>query len=224
MFYYGVIEDNQDPKNLGRVRVRIFGIHTHNKEGLPTENLTWSYIAQPTTSSNFGINQFSVPEQGTTVMGIFTDKYKQNFLVTAVIPVSYDELPDFSKGFTDKDGKYPKENFMKNIPEVIEETQEKDFSDEPDFDYTSTYPKRKFIYRDGDNEVYIDNTENNNNIAIKHKTGTELRILKDGSFVIKSKNDMYISALGKTTINSSSDVKVNSSGEVFITGTKIKLN
>ena len=31
MFYYGVVEDRMDPLKIGRVRVRVFDVHTHQK-------------------------------------------------------------------------------------------------------------------------------------------------------------------------------------------------
>jgi hypothetical protein len=37
-WFHGVVEDNNDPLKLGRVRVRCFEYHTHNKEDLPTED------------------------------------------------------------------------------------------------------------------------------------------------------------------------------------------
>ena len=40
-FYLGVVEDRDDPLMLGRVRVRILGLHTHDKAVLPTADLPW---------------------------------------------------------------------------------------------------------------------------------------------------------------------------------------
>ena len=32
MIYFGVVEDRNDPLKIGRVRVRLFGLHTHIKQ------------------------------------------------------------------------------------------------------------------------------------------------------------------------------------------------
>jgi hypothetical protein len=40
-FYYGFVEDNVDPLKVGRVKVRILGIHTDNKNDIPTDHLPW---------------------------------------------------------------------------------------------------------------------------------------------------------------------------------------
>ena len=51
IWFNGVVEDRQDPQKLGRLRVRCVGIHTDNKEELPTADLPWSQLIHPITSS-----------------------------------------------------------------------------------------------------------------------------------------------------------------------------
>ena len=36
VWFNGVVEDRNDPQKLGRLRVRCVGIHTDNKDDLPT--------------------------------------------------------------------------------------------------------------------------------------------------------------------------------------------
>jgi len=50
-WWIGVVEDRDDPEKLGRVRVRIIGIHSDDKQILPTAQLPWSYILQSPTSA-----------------------------------------------------------------------------------------------------------------------------------------------------------------------------
>lgn len=78
-FYLGVVEDRSDPLMLGRVRVRILGLHTHDKALLPTEDLPWAYKIQQTTSgaiSGIGHAPVGVME-GTWVAVQFIDPDKQ---------------------------------------------------------------------------------------------------------------------------------------------------
>ena len=57
-FWYGIVEDRQDPQKVGRVRVRCLGYHTSNKEKLPTGDLPWSQVVLPITSSGIsGLGQ-----------------------------------------------------------------------------------------------------------------------------------------------------------------------
>lgn len=52
--WFGVVEDNGDPLGLGRVRVRIHGIHTPDKNELPTEGLPWAVVTGATDNPIIG--------------------------------------------------------------------------------------------------------------------------------------------------------------------------
>jgi len=78
-FMLGCVEDRNDPLMLGRARVRILGLHTHDKSLLPTEDLPWAYKIQPTTSgamTGIGHSPVGVME-GTWVAVQFIDPDKQ---------------------------------------------------------------------------------------------------------------------------------------------------
>ena len=118
MFYVGIVEDNEDPKKLGRLKIRIFGIHTENKENkeksqfLFTDDLPWAYPAFPASNSCIdGISDFSTIVPGTRVMVFFIDKNQQIPYYFAVLPFILDELPDFDKGFSDPNEEHPKEEY-----------------------------------------------------------------------------------------------------------------
>lgn len=74
---FGVVEDRQDPLKLGRVRVRVVGIHTSNKimgEGIPTEDLPWAMVMMPATSASIsGVGSSPNLVEGSWVMVIFMD-------------------------------------------------------------------------------------------------------------------------------------------------------
>ena len=74
-FFIGVVEDRNDPMKLGRCKVRVVGLHTHDKTILPTSDLPWSMLMQPITGAAVaGIGSSSVgPVEGTTVIVIFHD-------------------------------------------------------------------------------------------------------------------------------------------------------
>lgn len=74
-WFFGVVEDRMDPLEIGRVKVRVFGYHSSNKNELPTETLPWATVLQPTTSANFsgkGLSSVGLLE-GTWVFGFFAD-------------------------------------------------------------------------------------------------------------------------------------------------------
>lgn len=74
IFYYGVVEDRQDPLKLGRVRVRVAGVHSDNTAHVPTADLPWAPIILPSTSgfSGIGVSPTGIIE-GTWVVVYFSD-------------------------------------------------------------------------------------------------------------------------------------------------------
>ena len=75
MWFTGVIEDRNDPLFLNRVRVRIHGGHSHDKQKIATPDLPWAEVLMPTTSpslSGLGTTTHGLIE-GSTVMGFYRD-------------------------------------------------------------------------------------------------------------------------------------------------------
>ena len=111
IWFNGVVEDRQDPQKLGRLRVRCVGIHTDNKDDLPTSDLPWSQLIHPITSSGIsglGSSPGFVVE-GTWVFGYFRDgQSMQEPMIMGTLPGKPVELADTSKGFYDPNGVYPK--------------------------------------------------------------------------------------------------------------------
>ncbi len=111
IWFNGVVEDRQDPQKLGRLRVRCVGIHTDNKDDLPTSDLPWSQLIHPITSSGIsglGSSPGFVVE-GTWVFGYFRDGTNmQEPMIMGTLPGKPSELADTSKGFYDPNGVYPK--------------------------------------------------------------------------------------------------------------------
>lgn len=81
--WYGQVEDRNDPLKLGRLRVRIFGWHSLDKNQAPTNLLPW---AQVQLSPN-GPKTFSGPKVNEWVTGYFIDGTGGQFpIITGVIP------------------------------------------------------------------------------------------------------------------------------------------
>jgi hypothetical protein len=75
MWFTGVIEDRNDPLFLNRVRVRIHGGHSYDKQKIATPDLPWAEVLMPTTSpslSGLGTTTHGLIE-GSTVMGFYRD-------------------------------------------------------------------------------------------------------------------------------------------------------
>ena len=111
--FVGVVEDRNDPMFLGRLKVRIYSVHTDDKGLLPTEKLPWALVLQPITSpaiSGIGRSPTGVVE-GTWVFGVFLDEGEyQQPLVMGSLAGNPSEEPNPGKGFHDPNGVYPKDD------------------------------------------------------------------------------------------------------------------
>jgi len=108
-FYIGVVEDRHDPMSMGRVRVRVFGLHSDDRVNeVPIDSLPWSMVMQPANASSTagGISQLV---EGTWVLVMYIDPNMQDPLVIGALPSTMgSQAPDYSKGFSDPFGVYPK--------------------------------------------------------------------------------------------------------------------
>jgi hypothetical protein len=129
--YRGVVEENDDStewKNdsrwekggTGRVRVRVWGIHTKNKlkgekEGIPVNELPWAEPAYPIIEGSIsGVGIWSVPVQGTHVFLFFEngDHMQPRYFACApgIQPSSFSHKSD--EGLHDPDGIYPTTDYL----------------------------------------------------------------------------------------------------------------
>jgi hypothetical protein len=98
IWWKGVVEDRKDPIMLGRVKVRIFGWHSEDKQKIPPEELPWAAVSIPFDN---GRNPVGLKE-GDWVWGFFMDGPEaQRPIVCGYIP-GIDEKPaDLNLGFGD---------------------------------------------------------------------------------------------------------------------------
>ena len=84
-YFYGIVEDRQDPLKVGRVRVRIHGVHTDDKLLIASADLPWCQVILPTTSAGLsGLGTGHGLVEGSTVFGYFRDQAKQDPIVLGV--------------------------------------------------------------------------------------------------------------------------------------------
>lgn len=96
-WWFGVVENRNDPLLLGRCQVRIIGTHTADLVNIPSADLPW---ALPIQSLN---NQtFSTPKEGDYVFGFFIDgSYAQRPVMMGIVPGIPQETTDPNHGFAD---------------------------------------------------------------------------------------------------------------------------
>ena len=124
-WFLGVCEDRDDPKAVGRIRVRCFGYHTEALTKLPTQDLPWAHVMLPTTSGPGGFHNIKPSDW---VFGFFRDPDTlQQPIIMGVLPGVPSSASDPTKGFSDP-----------NSPDALD-TQDTKYKKDPDF---GPYPSR----------------------------------------------------------------------------------
>ena len=103
-WFVGVVEDRNDPDQLGRVRVRCVGLHTEDRTQLPTDDLPWAHVMHPITDpSMHGMgNSPSFLVEGGWVVGFFRDaEALQQPIIMGSLPGVPSEPANFKNGFND---------------------------------------------------------------------------------------------------------------------------
>lgn len=87
-WFVGTVANNLDPQELGRVQVRIYGIHSKAESDLPLADLPWASCVVPTTEGGTsGIGRMPQLQPGAQVVGFFLDgKLSQVPLIVGSIP------------------------------------------------------------------------------------------------------------------------------------------
>jgi len=73
-WFIGTITSVADPLQLGRVQVRIIGVHSPRMEDIPSTKLPWANVLTPSTEGGVsGIGKMPQMMQGAKVVGFFLD-------------------------------------------------------------------------------------------------------------------------------------------------------
>jgi hypothetical protein len=243
-FYRGVVEDNADPLKMGRVRIRVFGIHTHKKiktktEGIPTDELPWAEPVLPMVEGGVtGFGMWSVPVQGSHVM-VF---YEQGDLMMpryfGTLPGFPVEIPDKTKGFSDPTGTYPTtrlnepdyHRLARGVSDQTGVTRKNGNRklgvvtaggaswSEPESPYGAEYPHNFVMAFHGGLIMEFDSTPNNTRINIHHlQSNSYIEIDQDGNMVIRNSANRYDVVKGGTHNEwSELDRNITSNGKVTI--------
>lgn len=125
VLFQGVVESNNDPLHRGRVRVRVAGLHTKQKqeetlEGIKTEHLPWIDPVFPVGSNITGVGDFPIgPRQGTHLLVFYMDgmEFQKGFYLGSVSGSHRLEARS-SEGYWDPDGKFPRKDRVPNDVDI----------------------------------------------------------------------------------------------------------
>lgn len=196
-FYYGVIEDNEDPLKQGRYRVRLLGVDSMNKNLVPTDTLPWARsINSFGLISGIGLTRFY--RKGTMVVCLLLNNNRMEVVILGSIEGAYTPKDELKKAgiecFQDPDGKYPIEG-------------------KSNYDETAYGKKEAIILKNETNEIAL----NDNDITVTrfNPEGTEPK-----TKVTMTENDIMIETLG----DNPTSIKVDgASGNIEMKCKKLKI-
>lgn len=110
-WFTGVVEDVNDPMQMGRVRVRCFNYHSGDTNDIPTEDLPWATCILPVTSagsSGVGVSSTGLVP-GSWVMGFFRDgtELQDPVVIGSIASISTEFPSGVNSGFADPNGFFP---------------------------------------------------------------------------------------------------------------------
>lgn len=249
-WFLGRVEDREDPKKIGRVRVRIYNVHPFTNNGdpdtvsVPTNHLPWATpissimsagIISSKINDGVGISATGLMV-GSTVFGFFADGND------CQIPVVFGSLAGlFGK---DELSELPKSAIQENSAGALKSNKRigavQTFPGEPVSSYAAKYPYNKVMRTESGHLIEIDDTPSKERIHVMHKTGTYFEINESGDVILKStrnkydvttsNNNVYIGGNvnmhveGSMTTHVSGSYTLNVGGPVAINGDTINLN
>jgi hypothetical protein len=188
--FFGKVEDVQnDPEQLGRVKVRVINHH----DTLSVDDLQWMTVGTPTTSP-------SVQGMGTSptwlmvgslVYGMYFDgQARQVPVIMGTIPV----IPN-------------RDSDLHSVSKLARGLDSQKSTRGPDIGGAPQYPFNKTITTPGGHVIEIDDTPSNERLVVKHTSGSYIAINKDGDVVVNSAHDSYHLVSGDSTTTVDGDVK-----------------
>jgi len=117
-WFVGVVEDRNDPAQLGRVRVRVLGRHSENLTEVKTTDLPWAHIMHPVTDPSMqGLGHTpTFLTEGSWVVGFFRDTERQQPVIMGSLPGVPGKASDPSQGFSDPRGEDSEQPLFEGAP------------------------------------------------------------------------------------------------------------
>ena len=207
-WYMGDIVSVSDPLQLGRVRVRIFGVH--DNEEILDDNLPWAQVCIPVTEGGTGGSGSNLGLQiGARVFGFFMDgKDSQSPLVLGSIPKYETESGGGrSTDLRARGGDDGKTSITKTPTTEI---------GEPDDPYNAVYPNNSVHRTKSGHIIELDDTENHERILFYHKDGSFVEFHPDGDIVTQHKNG-FRTVTGNDKVYITGNLEITVKGDMKVT-------
>jgi len=195
VWFVGEVEDNtNDPKQIGRVRIRCFNLHDENE--VAANDLPWAIVmttAQSASANGIGTSSVGIAN-GSVAFGFFLDGNERNM---PLVIGTYNANGDHS-------GLALGSQILKKDP----------IGPEPASAYAAKYPHNKTFTTKSGHAVEYDDTPGHERIHIYHKSGTYTEINETGRKVDKTVDDSFEIVVGNKTLYIGKDLNITVKGNV----------
>lgn len=208
-WFLGIVEDIEDPLQLGRIKVRHINHHNPSlTEYVETDDLPWSTPMTPVGSaSRFGVGSSPVGvNPGSYVFGFYLDGDKRTKpMIVGTWPVYNEETNKHS---------------VSKIARGIGPVEKEYLDEEPKTQYASEYPWNKTYTTIQGHVIEIDDTPEAERIHVFHRNGSYVEFNPDGSIVVKTNGNNFdiIDGDGIVHITGDQDVTIKGDQSVLIEG------
>lgn len=234
VWFFGVVEDVNDPLQLGRVRVRCYGFHTVSSSLLPTEDLPWAHVIMPVTSASFQEKGTSPTflREGVTVFGFFADgKDAQMPMVQGTLPGIPQANPEFVDSSNISQENHDVNKLARGINKLAQIKSQvgvdEEFEIPSNVTYGAQYPFNKVFESERGHVIEIDDTPGAERIHIFHNAGHYTEMLAgmrtdkvNGDHIEISMRDRYIKVRGNMAIVVDGATTINSTGAISMVSEK----
>lgn len=205
-WFTGQVVDINDPIQLGRIKVRIYGIHSESTIDIPDADLPWAQTTTPLTEG--GTSEWGNPlgiQVGALVFGLFMDGQNSQ------MPLVLGSLPKYEG--PDRDIKSV--NRLARGENTITKTPDGTIG-EPAASYNAEYPHNKVTQTTSGHVIEIDDTPDAERIHIFHKSGTFVEMRPNGDVVTQQKNG-WKSVTGNDKMHVTNDMDLIIGGNLNLT-------
>jgi hypothetical protein len=238
-WFQGIVEDVQDPQQLGRVRVRCVGYHSASRLDIPTSSLPWASLVLSVTSSSMAhVGESGTGLQpGSWVFGFFRDGASAQDPVILGSLASVSSKVDKSSGFSDPSGMNPTvlgpdipleatSNYAQSDSYIARVSNSKDVVETavgsswsiPDVASTVAprYPANQVKRTASGHILELDDTPGQERVAVIHKSGTRRETLASGDNVVVVVGDGYEVTIGDRNILVKGNANVTIAGNATL--------
>ena len=227
VWWTGTVEDIFDPEEMGRIKVRMYGIHTDNKTDIPTEALPWAQVITPITSASLaGVGHSPTGiVKGSWVIGFFKDGYEAQDPV--VWGTTYGVTPKDNEvnclGCSDESESDVNRLNREKTNDDIREYKEKARTTEPSSQSTTTYPDTTgTLSSRAGHHIETNDTPGQERVQRFHRSGSYQDYQPNGDVINRIngdhfeiiEDDMYIYVGKDYNITVEENLEISVSGEI----------